>query len=92
MMSKSLPKMNKLIGGIHKFNGYSLYTQKDNPKLLVIEDLAPLGFRMADRQAGLDIEHALLAIRGLAKFHACSVKLFELVNKKNFIQIHIYIF
>ena len=70
--------MNAFLGPDEKLNGRGLYTQ-ENPPLLVIEDLAPLGFRMADRQAGLDLNHCLLAIRGLARFHASSVALVEKV-------------
>ena len=78
MMSNTLSKMNTFLGPDEKLNGRGLYTQ-ENPPLLVIEDLAPLGFRMADRQAGLDLNHCLLAIRGLARFHASSVALVEKV-------------
>ena len=78
-MNGTLDKMNELLGD--KLSGKGIYTQKQEPTILIIEDLAPLGYRMADRHSGLDIEHCLLAIRGLAKFHASSVKLFENVRK-----------
>ncbi|OXU23988.1 hypothetical protein TSAR_016853 [Trichomalopsis sarcophagae] len=77
MMTETLAKMNEVLGGNRPLNGRGLFTQKEDPPLLVIEDLAPLGFRMADRQAGLDMDHCLLAIRGLARFHASSVALCE---------------
>lgn len=77
-MTDTLAQMNDLLGpDCPPLNGRGLYTQRQNPPLLVIEDLAPLGYRMADRQAGLDMDHCLLAIRNLAKFHASSVALFE---------------
>jgi len=79
MMTDTLEKMNKLLGD-YPLNGKSLFVQKENPILLVIEDLAPLGFRMACRRSGLDINHSILAIRGLARFHAASVALCEKVN------------
>ena len=44
---------------------------------LILEDLAPLGFRMANRLLGLDMDHCILAIQGLARFHAASVALCE---------------
>ncbi|KAG6558436.1 EcKinase 11 [Microplitis demolitor] len=53
------------------------YYQENNPLLLVMEDLTPLGFRMADRQARLDIQHCTLALQRLAKFHASSVLVCE---------------
>ncbi|XP_058801085.1 uncharacterized protein LOC131669904 [Phymastichus coffea] len=78
MMTDTLARMNELLGpDSPPLNGRGLYTQSKNPPLLVIEDLAPLGFRMADRQAGLDMDHCLLAIRNLARFHASSIALME---------------
>ncbi|XP_018370668.1 PREDICTED: uncharacterized protein LOC108766097 [Trachymyrmex cornetzi] len=77
MMSNTLDKMNKLLGPKHRLSAKILYVQNKNPTLLVIEDLASLGFRMADRLSGLDLDHSILAIRGLARFHATSVALCE---------------
>ncbi|XP_018307288.1 uncharacterized protein [Mycetomoellerius zeteki] len=77
MMSDTLNKMNKLLEPNHRLSGKILYVQNENPTLLVIEDLAPLGFRMADRSSGLDLAHSVLALRGLARFHAASVALCE---------------
>ncbi|KMQ81398.1 hypothetical protein RF55_26455 [Lasius niger] len=79
MMMDTLDKMNKLLEPKYRLSGKGMYVQKDNPKLLVIEDLAPLGFRMASRQDGLDLSHCILAIRGLARFHATSVAVCEKV-------------
>ncbi|XP_071582213.1 uncharacterized protein [Temnothorax nylanderi] len=77
MMSDTLDKMNKLLGPEHRLSGKGLYVQYKNPTLLVIEDLAPLGFRMADRLSGLDLAHTILALDGLARFHAASVAICE---------------
>ncbi|XP_033209640.1 uncharacterized protein LOC117168249 [Belonocnema kinseyi] len=77
MMSDTLPKMNEVQGYVKPFNARGFYMQKGDPTVLVFEDLAPMGYRMADRQAGLDIEHCLLALRALARFHACSVRVVE---------------
>ncbi|XP_018341123.1 PREDICTED: uncharacterized protein LOC108747813 [Trachymyrmex septentrionalis] len=77
MMSDTLDKMNKLLGPKHRLSAKILYVQNGNPMLLVFEDLASLSFRMADRLSGLDLDHSLLAFRGLARFHAASVVLCE---------------
>ncbi|CAL1685246.1 unnamed protein product [Lasius platythorax] len=77
MMTDTLDKMNKLLEPKYRLSGKCMHVQRDNPNLLVIEDLAPLGFRIACRQAGLDIPHCILAIRGLARFHATSVAVCE---------------
>jgi len=80
MMTDTLDKMNKLLAPKHRLSGKGLYVQKENPMFLVIEDLAPLGFRMANRLAGLDLDHCIIALRGLARFHASSVAVCEQVN------------
>lgn len=79
MMTTTLRDMQALLPET-KISGKCLYTQSENPELLVIEDLAPLGFRMADREAGMDLDHCILALRGLAKFHASSVAVYEKVS------------
>ncbi|XP_011501669.1 PREDICTED: uncharacterized protein LOC105365253 [Ceratosolen solmsi marchali] len=76
MIMNTLVKMNELVKPEACFSGRGLYTQI-KPSLLIMEDLAPLGFRMADRLNGLDDDHSLLAIRSLARFHASSVALCE---------------
>ncbi|XP_018311691.1 uncharacterized protein [Mycetomoellerius zeteki] len=77
MMSNTLNKMNKLLEPKYRLSGKTLYVQNEDPMLLAIEDLAALGFRMADRLSGLDIDHSILALHGLARFHAASVALCE---------------
>ncbi|XP_011144503.2 uncharacterized protein LOC105186165 isoform X1 [Harpegnathos saltator] len=77
MMSNTLLKMNQLLKFKHLLSAKCLYIQKEDIPLLVLEDLAPLGFRMADREAGLDLAHSILALQGLAKFHATSVAVCE---------------
>lgn len=80
MMSDTLVKMNNMIGPNHKFNAKLLFNQTTEPVLMVLEDLAPYGCRMADKRAGLDMNHTLVAIRTLAKFHASSAVLVEKVS------------
>nr|CAD7204891.1 unnamed protein product [Timema douglasi] len=41
--------------------------------VIVLEDLQPAGFRMCDRQEGLDLEHSKLALQELARYHALSL-------------------
>ena len=81
MMSDTLDKMNKLLGSKHRLSAKILYAQNENPILLVIEDLASLGFQMADRLSGLDLDHSILALHRLAMFHAASVALCEKVTR-----------
>ena len=47
------------------------------PQTLVLEDLMTLGFQMANRHDRLDLLHCTLALKGLAKFHAASVALYD---------------
>jgi hypothetical protein len=44
---------------------------------MIMEDLAPLGFRMADRRVPLDLAHCLVVMRRLGAFHAASVILYQ---------------
>ena len=77
MMMDTLKKMNDMLGYENRLGSRVLHVRMERPLCLILEDLAPLGFRMADRQAGLDLDHSLLAMRGLGKFHASSVALCE---------------
>jgi len=72
--------MNKLLESKYRLSEKILYAQNEDPMLLVIEDLAAIGFRMADRLFGLDLDHSILALHGLARFHTASVALCEKVN------------
>ncbi|XP_066992702.2 uncharacterized protein [Anabrus simplex] len=47
----------------------------ERPGTLVLEDLKERKFRMSDRRRGLDLQHILLVLRKLAKYHAASVAL-----------------
>ncbi|KAK2578391.1 hypothetical protein KPH14_012560 [Odynerus spinipes] len=77
VMVDTLRKMNDLLGPEHPLSGRVFHVQREYPEFLMIEDLAILGFRMAHRQAGLDLDHCLVALRGLARFHASSVAVCE---------------
>lgn len=81
MMETTLKQMNESLKKIgNRLSADVLYTEVGDPSLLVIEDLAPYGFRMADRLAGLDLQHCILALRGLGRFHASSVAVCEKVR------------
>lgn len=80
MMMDTLEKMNHLLGYERRLSAKGIYVQNEYPLLLAFEDLAPLNYRMADRQAGLDLSHCILALRGLARFHASSVAVCEKVS------------
>lgn len=54
---------------------------------LIMEDLTPRGYVMANRRTGLDLPHSLLAIRSIARFHAASVAVCEKVNFNEYSQI-----
>ncbi|KAJ9582752.1 hypothetical protein L9F63_022897 [Diploptera punctata] len=45
--------------------------------VLVFEDLKTEGFRLADRNLGLEMQHTLLCVRTLATYHAASVVLYK---------------
>lgn len=80
MMMDTLVKMNRLLGHERRLSAKGIYVQEEFPMLLAFEDLALLGYRMADRQAGLDLAHCTLALRNLGRFHASSVAVCEKVS------------
>lgn len=47
---------------------------------MVLEDLNVSGFKMANRFEKLDLDHVLLTLNKLAKFHATSLVYKEKVN------------
>lgn len=77
MMSNSLRKMQQMLGS--RLGANVLYFRMERPICLMLEDLARLGFRMADRFSGLDFDHSKLTLQSLGKFHAASVALCEKV-------------
>lgn len=77
MMSDTLKKMSDMLGPGVRLGAEIYHVRMERPLCLVMEDLATIGFRMADRITGLDLTHSVLAIRGLGKFHAASVAVCE---------------
>lgn len=75
MFSEALVKMNEMLKrlGEDPLNGQVLFTRLEFPSIIVLEDLAASGYRMANRITGLDLLHAELAIRNIARFHASSI-------------------
>lgn len=54
-----------------------VYGTDEPPRAIIMEDLTPEGFCIKNRQHGLSMSHATMAIRNLARFHAGSVALSE---------------
>lgn len=81
-MQNVMVDMNELLNEEnYRLNARVFHAQLEDPSFLVLEDLAAQGFRMADKRSGLDLDHCILVMRGLAKFHATSVAVYEKVNK-----------
>lgn len=79
MYSTTLPRMSALLkkalpGTSEPISAKCMYACQS---FLVLEDLSAVGFRMMDRLEGLDLDHCLLVMRSLARFHAASVALHE---------------
>lgn len=55
-------------------------TSDEQGNVLVLEDLCDQGYRTVDRQKGLDLNHAQLALSSLAKFHAASAVYYQDVS------------
>ncbi|KAL1140741.1 hypothetical protein AAG570_000671 [Ranatra chinensis] len=79
MYNSVLPMMEDLLKSV----GYSgevmwgrcLYTRPND--LLILEDMKDLGYKMANRREGLDLNHARLVMKSLGRYHALSATLKE---------------
>ncbi|XP_067005811.2 uncharacterized protein [Anabrus simplex] len=82
MFTETLAMMNRLLqralpGEYQPLTAKLLYHGNNPLTFLVLEDLRPSGFVMANRQQGLDLAHCSLIMKKLAQFHAASVALHE---------------
>ena len=72
------PKLNSIMKSterdVSQFSAFQYKT--DRPETIVLEDLKYLGYKMADRLKGLDLNHCVATLRKLARFHALSRKLY----------------
>ncbi|XP_069690900.1 uncharacterized protein [Periplaneta americana] len=81
MFRDVIPAMNRLIeeilpGKCQPFAAKYVYSCNGPHKsTIILEDLKKKGFKMAERTTGLDMDHCLLVMRTLARFHAASVAL-----------------
>lgn len=78
-----IPDMYRLLEGsapgeFQPFGARYLHSHNGRPaKVIVMEDLKKRGFEMAERTLGLDMDHCLLVMRTLARFHATSMVMRE---------------
>ncbi|XP_076544195.1 uncharacterized protein LOC117603563 isoform X1 [Osmia lignaria lignaria] len=77
VLTDTVKKMNHMLEPEERLSAKVYHVRMEPPLCLILEDLSVHGFRMADRQLGLDMDHALMALRGMARFHAASVALCE---------------
>ncbi|XP_063223196.1 uncharacterized protein LOC134531423 [Bacillus rossius redtenbacheri] len=80
VFSQILPKFEAILEKAGRFKPFAarhIYSQCVFPYFLIVSDLAPEGYRMAARQRGLELDHCLLVMKALARFHAASVALHE---------------
>nr|CAD7604979.1 unnamed protein product [Timema genevievae] len=77
MLSDTLPKMYSLLdkaapGRYKEFGPKCVFFKDTSPFILMMEDLCEQGFKMAERRKGLNLEHCLMVMRALGRFHASS--------------------
>ncbi|XP_043288399.1 uncharacterized protein [Venturia canescens] len=78
MMQNTMAKMNEILNeNDYRLNARVFHARLEEPSFLVLEDLVARGFHLADKQTGLDLDHCMLLMRGLAKFHASSIAVYE---------------
>lgn len=71
-----------VLPGIESISGLTFapkcfFIQDQPDKLIVLNDMKQLGYRMCDRKLGLDLAHCQIVVERLAKFHASSLKFAE---------------
>ncbi|XP_069690891.1 uncharacterized protein [Periplaneta americana] len=81
-LKSTLPSMYKLLnekspGQFQPFSAKYLYNNDDDDSssIIILDDLKKQGFRMAERTCGLDLQHCILVMRTIARFHAASAVL-----------------
>nr|CAD7426330.1 unnamed protein product [Timema monikensis] len=74
-----LPKIQRLIREKLDMERVQMLTARyyptKRPEIIILEDLSKLGFRVADRRRGMDLNHCTLALQALARFHALTTVL-----------------
>uniref|UniRef100_A0A8D8JDC3 (northern house mosquito) hypothetical protein n=1 Tax=Culex pipiens TaxID=7175 RepID=A0A8D8JDC3_CULPI len=77
LVISKIDKMMRSIGDHSKLFPKTLAVDREHDAI-IFEDLNHGGFVMADRVSGLGLEHTKKVLVGLAKLHACSLKLIEM--------------
>ncbi|XP_069690920.1 uncharacterized protein [Periplaneta americana] len=83
MLKDVMPAMQRLLDEVlprkcKPFAAKHVYSCLDPPTpVIIVEDLKEQGFQMSHLSANLDLNHSLLVIRTIARFHAASVVLKE---------------
>jgi Ecdysteroid kinase-like family len=81
MYQDVVPSFEKVLGEHDikvKFGATCYKAQLGDPTdVIVMEDLAERGYKMANRRLGLDMEHTQLILRKMAQWHAASAVLYE---------------
>ncbi|XP_023305272.2 uncharacterized protein LOC111687090 [Lucilia cuprina] len=72
-----LGKLELLITDGSKFGAKCLYTTREPMQTIVFDDLTQYGYKLANRQNGLNEEHCIVTLKKLAKFHASSMLLLK---------------
>ncbi|XP_046738968.1 uncharacterized protein LOC124407157 [Diprion similis] len=75
ILKNVLPRIENALG--IRLGPKLVYGRDEPPRVIIMEDLTPEGFHVKDRQEGLSMAHATMAIKNLARFHAGSVALAE---------------
>ncbi|GAB0088769.1 hypothetical protein DMENIID0001_032330 [Sergentomyia squamirostris] len=70
-------KMYEDVGVKIRFGPSCLMASNEPTDVIVMEDLNEKGYKVANRQVGLDLHHCEILLAKLAKFHAASVLYYE---------------
>ncbi|XP_055698646.1 uncharacterized protein LOC129799063 [Phlebotomus papatasi] len=92
MFKNILPMLTKISGGIQFGARFYHSVSEPQSKLIVVQDLKEMQYRMAERKEALDFDHCCIALKKLGQMHASSVILAKenpsLMNKYSFGILH----
>ncbi|PSN29269.1 hypothetical protein C0J52_28191 [Blattella germanica] len=83
MFAVVMPEMQKLLNKVkpnayQPFGAKHIYSSLEPRSIaIVLQDLKREGFKLAQGDLGLDLNHGLLVMRTIARFHACSLVLYR---------------
>ncbi|XP_055389847.1 uncharacterized protein LOC129618851 [Condylostylus longicornis] len=75
MTENIIPKFEEILNIKYILGPRHFYIKTDADRIIIFEDLKVSGYKLANREIGIDEEHGKLVLKKLGMFHAASLKL-----------------